>query len=307
MMGRWSFLGVILIVLSVLFCLYHQGWAEERYTVKLGDSLYTISKSFGVSVETLKEANGLNGNAIKPKQVLLIPTQQKEKRIGKTVKGPSRETESYVVKEGDSFYSISKKVGLSVEEIKKVNHLQSSALKTGQKLTLPKQKTRRNEEVEEIGDGEEMGEVRLVEDERQITSEPLGKWGNPEERSLFIRVVKNFLGIPYRLGGSTLKGIDCSAFVKKIYEIFNIHLPRTVREQFSFGRKINKDELEEGDLVFFKTPRANYAHVGIYIGNNEFIHASSHNKEVKVDNLGSPYFYQRFIKGVRVKELERES
>ncbi len=119
MKGRWSFLGVILIVLSVLFCLYHQGWAEERYTVKLGDSLYTISKSFGVSVETLKEANGLNGNAIIPKQVLLIPTQ-KEKRIGKTVKEPSGETESYVVKEGDSLYSISKKVGLSVEEIKKL-------------------------------------------------------------------------------------------------------------------------------------------------------------------------------------------
>ena len=307
MMGRWGFLGVMLIVLSVLFCLYHQGWAGERYTVKSGDSLYTISKSFGVSIETLKEANGLNGNAIKPKQVLLIPTQQKEKRIGKRVKEPLRETESYVVKEGDSLYIISKRAGLSIEEIKKMNHLQSSGLKTGQRLTLTRQKAGREEEGEAIGYGEEMGEVRLVEDERQITSEPLEKWSNPDERSLFVRVVKNFLGIPYRLGGSTLKGIDCSAFVKKIYEIFNIYLPRTVREQFSFGRKINKDELEEGDLVFFKTPRANYAHVGIYIGNNEFIHASSRNKEVKVDNLGSPYFHQRFIKGVRVKELERES
>jgi cell wall-associated NlpC family hydrolase len=119
--------------------------------------------------------------------------------------------------------------------------------------------------------------------------------------------VKTFLGAPYRLGGSTLKGIDCSAFVKKIYEIFNIYLPRTVKEQFQIGKKVGKDELEEGDLVFFKTQRSNNGHVGIYIGNNEFVHASRFNKEVKVDNLNTPYFSKCFLKGVRVKELEQES
>jgi peptidoglycan endopeptidase LytE len=305
MMGRWSFLGVILIVLFVPFCLYQQGWAGERYTVKSGDSLYTISKSLGVSVEALKEANGLKGETIKPKQVLLIPTQ-KEKRVGKTVKRSSGETESYVVRQGDSLYSISKKVGISIEAIKKMNHLPSTSLKTGQKLILPRQKIKVDEELEEIGDSEGMKEVQKSEGERQITSEPIGKWGSLEERNLFVRVVKTFLGVPYRLGGSTLKGIDCSAFVRKIYEIFNIDLPRTAREQLSFGKKVDKDQLEEGDLVFFKTRRANNAHVGIYIGDNKFIHASYRNKEVRVESLDTPYFSQRFLKGVRVKELERE-
>jgi cell wall-associated NlpC family hydrolase len=119
-------------------------------------------------------------------------------------------------------------------------------------------------------------------------------------------VVKTFLGVPYKLGGSTLKGIDCSAFVKKIYEIFRVDLPRTTREQFSVGRKVEKNQLEEGDLVFFKR-RGNSAHVGIYIGANQFIHASSRNREVKIDHLDMPYFNARFIKGVRVMELERES
>jgi len=305
-MGRWSFLGVILIVLFVLCCLYQQGWAEERYTVKSGDSLYTISKSFGVSVDALKEANGFEGETIKPKQIVLIPTQ-KEKRVKKTVERSSGETESYIVRQGDSLCIISKRVGISIETIKKMNHLSSASLKAGQKLILPRQKIRVDEELEEIGDAEEMREVQQSEVERQITSEPIGRWGSLEERNLFVRVVKTFLGVPYRLGGSTLKGIDCSAFVKKIYEIFNIHLPRTAREQLSFGKKVDKGQLEEGDLVFFKTRRANNAHVGIYIGNNEFIHASYCNKEVRVESLDTPYFNKRFLRGVRVKELERES
>jgi cell wall-associated NlpC family hydrolase len=94
--------------------------------------------------------------------------------------------------------------------------------------------------------------------------------------------------------------------VKKIYEVFNIELPRTTREQFSIGKKVEKEKLEEGDLVFFER-RGNSAHVGIYIGDNQFVHASSYNKEVKVDHLNTPYYSNRFLKGVRIKELERES
>jgi cell wall-associated NlpC family hydrolase len=93
--------------------------------------------------------------------------------------------------------------------------------------------------------------------------------------------VKTFLGVPYKLGGSTLRGIDCSAFVKKIYEIFSIQLPRTTREQFSIGKMVEKEQLKEGDLVFFRR-RGNSAHVGIYIGDNQFVHASSYNREVKI-------------------------
>jgi len=310
-----KFFGMGLIGLLLLFGFCQRGWTEEPYTVRPGDTLYGISKSFGVSIEALKKANALEGDSIKPKQVLAIPTQRGKKtdevarkssnRISKKLSG---ETDSYVVQKGDSLYSISKKLGLSIEEIKKMNGLQTSTLKIDQVLLLPKDESRLDEETEELGDREEIAGASQTEGEKgeSVASATLGKWSNPEERNLFIRVVKTFLGVPYKLGGSTLRGIDCSAFVKKIYEIFNIELPRTTREQFSVGKKVEKDQLEEGDLVFFKR-RGNSSHVGIYIGDNQFVHASSYNRQVKIDYLDTPYYSKRFLRGVRVKELERES
>jgi peptidoglycan endopeptidase LytE len=318
-----KYVGMGLIVLSLWIGFCQKGWAEERYTVKPGDTLYGISKSFGVSIEALKKANGLERDSLKPKQVLVIPTQRDKKLdeaarkpssqatkklVGKNVNKPSGEIDSYIVERGDSLYSISKKVGLSIEEIKKMNGLQTSKLKIGQVILLPRNESRLDEEPEELGDGEKIAGASEIEGEKgePTASTTLGKWNNSEERNLLVRVVKTFLGVPYKLGGSTLRGIDCSAFVKKIYEIFNIELPRTTREQFSVGKKVEKDQLEEGDLVFFKR-RGNSAHVGIYIGDNQFVHASSSNREVKIDYLDAPYYSKRFLRGVRVKELERES
>jgi len=316
MMGRWTFLVEGMVVLSMSFGFNQMGLAEEQYAVKPGDSLYGISRSFGVGIEELKKANGLDGSTIKPRQVLLIPAQRKQqtgetaKKVpGKTVKKASSQTESYVVQKGDHLHSISKRVGLPVEEIKKINQLNSSTLKIGQSLILPRPENRLEEGGEELGDAEEAtGEGTANQDgDGSAGPEAIGKWNNPEERSLFVRVAKTFLGAPYRLGGSTLKGIDCSAFVKKIYQIFSVDLPRTAREQFCIGKKVGKDQLEEGDLVFFKTRRPNNTHVGIYIGNSEFVHASSRVREVRVDNLNAPYFNQRFLRGVRIMELERET
>lgn len=298
-MGRRDFWVIVFLFLFFTFSSIHWVWAEERYLVKPGDSLYRISKSFGVSIESIKEANGLNTHLIKPNQILLIPLPKRD-----YLSSFSEETISYTVQPGESLYQISKKMGCSIDEIKRINRLQSAHIKTGQILLLPKKAFPMEEEIEELGDGG-VAQEALVPSE--TVAESNGKWNSPEERSLFIRVVKSFLGIPYRLGGSTIRGIDCSAFVKKIYEIFNITLPRTAKEQLRIGKRVEREELEEGDLVFFKTRRTNDPHVGIYIGNNEFIHASSRSKEVRIDRLDTPYFRTRFIKGVRIKEMEGDS
>jgi len=259
-MGRWRFMGVILIVLSVSLGFYQKGWAEERYVVKPGDTLSAISKSSGVSISTLKKTNGLVKDTIRDGQILVIPTH-------------------------------------------------SSIRQPKQTLLLERSMPDAEEEREEAGNREEGGGFPTTDQEKgkETLQEPLTKWTSSEERNLFVRVVKNFLGVPYRLGGSTLKGIDCSAFVKKIYEIFNTTLPRTVREQFQIGKAIGKEDLQEGDLVFFNTLRASISHVGIYIGNNEFVHASSQDRQVKVDSLERPYFSKRFLRGVRIRELESDS
>jgi len=323
MIRTLRFLGMGLIVLFIVLDFCQRGWTEEQYTVKPGDSLYGISKSFRVSIEALKKANALGGDSLKLKQILTIPSKGEKKTdevakglsdgpdhklpAGK-IKGISREMDSYIVQKGDSLNRVSTKAGLSIDEIKRRNGLKTSALKIGQVLLLSKDESRFNEEAKELQDGEEMAGALQAEggEGEPVAPTFLGKWSNPEERNVFVRVVKTFLGVPYKLGGSTLKGIDCSAFVKKIYEIFNIQLPRTAREQLSIGKKVEKDQLQEGDLVFFKR-QGNNAHVGIYIGDNQFVHASSSNREVKIDYLNTPYYNNRFLKGVRVKELERES
>ncbi len=305
-------IGLIVLWMGIGFC--QKGWTEERYTVKPGDTLYGISKSMGVGVESLKKANDLEGDSIKPKQVLRIPSQGVkrteevlEKPSGQTSKKlsagaanrTSAEMDSYAVRKGDSLYTISRKVGFSTEEIIKANGLQTSSLKIGQVLLLPRDGSQPDDEAEELDDGDETAQAEPT------PAAPLEKWSNLEERSVLVRVAKTFLGVPYKLGGSTLRGIDCSALVKKIYEIFNIELPRTTREQFKIGKKVDMDQLEEGDLVFFKR-HGNRAHVGIYVGDNQFVHASSYSREVKIDHLNTPYYTQRFLRGVRVKELEKE-
>lgn len=304
MIGRRAYLGLELIAFSIILSFHQMGFAEARYTVKSGDTLYSISKSFKGSIEKLKEVNNLNGKLIQPKQVLSIPASG-EKYRGQESKRRSNQIEPYVVRKGDTLYSISKRVGISIDEIKKMNQLPSTALKIGQILIFTKTEIEMEEGVEEINGTEITVKEQSTDgngDNHEV-QEPLGKWSHSGERSLFVKVVKNFLGAPYRLGGSTLKGIDCSAFVKKVYEIFDVYLPRTTQEQFSIGKKVQKHQLEEGDLVFFRR-RGNNAHVGIYIGDNQFVHASSSSKEIKIDSLEAPYYSQRFLRGVRVKELE---
>jgi len=116
-------------------------------------------------------------------------------------------------------------------------------------------------------------------------------------------VAIGFIGAPYRFGGSTLKGIDCSSFVQKIYRIFDVNLPRKASEQSRVGISITRENLSEGDLVFFHTKRS-LGHVGIYIGNNEFVHASSKSKVVRIDSLDTPYYQKRFQRAVRIKGLD---
>lgn len=131
-------------------------------------------------------------------------------------------------------------------------------------------------------------------------------WRDDEERYGLIKQAKTLLGVPYRLGGDNLTGIDCSAFVKRMFSLVEVTLPRTAREQYEVGKRISRQELTMGDLVFFRTKRYEQypTHVGIYMGNDRFIHASALNKGgVRIDSLSSDFYNARFIGGSRVKAL----
>jgi lipoprotein Spr len=113
--------------------------------------------------------------------------------------------------------------------------------------------------------------------------------------------IMGWLGTPYRFGGSTRKGIDCSSFTQTIYRsIANIMLPRTARSQINVGDRISRKNLQFGDLIFFNTRRRVYvSHVGIYLGDDLFAHASSR-YGVYIGSLKSTYYNKRFIEGRRL-------
>ncbi|PSU34065.1 NlpC/P60 family protein [Photobacterium lutimaris] len=115
----------------------------------------------------------------------------------------------------------------------------------------------------------------------------------------FDSVYQQWRGTPYRLGGTSKAGIDCSAFVQVgLAEVFQQKLPRTTGEQVRQGNWVAITELKEGDLVFFKTGRS-LRHVGIYLGESRFLHAST-SQGVMISNLKNPYWRSTYWQARRV-------
>jgi lipoprotein Spr len=113
--------------------------------------------------------------------------------------------------------------------------------------------------------------------------------------------VYSWIGTPYRFGGSSKRGIDCSAFTKELYsQVFNMDIERNSRDIFSMVTPVKQDELKEGDLVFFKIHSKRISHVGIYLGNDRFAHASL--RGVAINSLEDPYYKRYFYRGGRMLE-----
>lgn len=112
--------------------------------------------------------------------------------------------------------------------------------------------------------------------------------------------IENWLGTPYRYAGKSLQGIDCSAFVNKVYEnAYCYLLTGNSADLFKQVTHLKKDELREGDLVFFKINRKTISHVGVYLGGDKFAHASL-SKGVVISDLNQPYYKKYFVNGGRV-------
>jgi cell wall-associated NlpC family hydrolase len=115
-----------------------------------------------------------------------------------------------------------------------------------------------------------------------------------------LAVHEEWRGVPYRLGGSNKTGIDCSGFVSVAYRHgMGIHLPRTVAEQQRLGQEIPRGQLQAGDLLFFRTGKWS-RHVGIYLGEQRFLHASTR-EGVKISSLLNPYWATNYWQAKRLK------
>ncbi|HVN97969.1 MAG TPA: NlpC/P60 family protein [Syntrophorhabdaceae bacterium] len=284
------------------------------HKVRQGENLYSIAKKYHVSVVDLKNLNNLRSAKLSLGQTLLLkdsePDKTAKKELHKQYTGKKSQTQEiqvgdnendgefieYKVKRGDTVDTVAKRFNVDRDELIESNNLQSAKgikrLSPGRAILIPRM-------IEE-------GEEEIV----TLTNKPLKPWKDGDEKYMLVKVAKSFMGAPYKYGGNTVKGLDCSAFVKKIYEIFDIQLPRSARDQFKIGSKVARDALAVGDLVFFKTKRyAKYpTHVGIYIGEDNFIHSSSGHGRigVKIDSLSTEYYAKAYIGATRIKDSSFE-
>jgi cell wall-associated NlpC family hydrolase len=116
-----------------------------------------------------------------------------------------------------------------------------------------------------------------------------------------LELAAQFLGQPYRFG-SDYGAFDCSGFVRRVFLKVGIDLPHSAREQFMFGDRVSRDDLEPGDLVFFRNARRrSVTHVGIYVGEDKFVHAATHGGQVQVDSLDESYYAHHYIGARRIE------
>ena len=137
---------------------------------------------------------------------------------------------------------------------------------------------------------------------KEYFSQIMGVAANATTNTKLYQFVYEWLGTPYRLGGDSKRGIDCSKFSLAVYEnVFNTTIGYNSRNQYQNVTPVRKGELEPGDLVFFKIRSRNITHVGVYIGDNKFAHASS-SKGVMISNLNEPYWRRYYYNGGRLPE-----
>ena len=263
--------------------------ASATHKVKQGDTLSGIAQKAKISVAELKRLNNLSGNNLKLGQVLVV--SKRTSAPTENTAAVKMQTLTHKVKKGDTLYEIAKKTKTSVAELKRLNKLLGNNLKLGQVLVVgAKRVTVEKAVVAKTPSTEKSAIVRQLT--RDVPTEV--------NASIFEKTALSFLNTPYRFGGTGENGIDCSAFVQKVFREFDLKLPRTAREQFTRGTKISKRELQLGDLIFFQTYAKFPSHVGIYLGDDKMIHASSRNRGVVVSSINSNYFRKRFIGAKRL-------
>ncbi len=122
-------------------------------------------------------------------------------------------------------------------------------------------------------------------------------YGESTVRNEIVETAERFIGLPYQWGGSSAEeGFDCSGLTMAVYQLNGLNLPRSSRDQYSIGDPVGRTELAKGDLVFFATKgREKVSHVGVYAGDDRFIHAPGKGKTIRVDSLAGRYFVARYM------------
>ncbi|MBL7886160.1 MAG: LysM peptidoglycan-binding domain-containing protein [Flavobacterium sp.] len=278
------------------------------HTVSAKETLYSLSKQYGISMEEicelnpeLKTGNLKKGAKLKfPNTIKIVDTNDQIKAPKSVVIPEPIETVSttnviHKVQPKETLYRISKKYGVSVSELQRLNPTVTSGLPVGFDLVVKK------------------GSSQVVETPKAIEETPVKtvevaplSMENMSKADFLIAKASQHLGTRYRSGGTSPGGFDCSGLMIATFQEIEMKLPRTSREQSNYGVSIDRSQAQKGDLIFFTTNgRGNINHVGMVtevIGDEiKFIH-SSIQAGVIISSTKEDYYAKRFVKVNRVLE-----
>lgn len=268
-----------------------------KYTVKKGDTLTSIAARHRVKVKDLARANGISLKYVLPLgKTLVIPSYGKQDKTS---------TKSSIAQQSRSNVMHTAKNSVC---------LRSSASTSSSKITvLPKSTT-----VKLLAVKGQWNKVALsngttgyiygsllkdgVGNNTVQTTKTASQTINKDANTNLVQTALACRGTRYSRGGTSRSGFDCSGFTRYVYAKYGVSLPHSSAAQARLGTPVSKSELVPGDLVFFHTYRSGISHVGIYIGNNNFIHASTQRRGVIVDSLNHPYYSARYRGARHIKQ-----
>jgi cell wall-associated NlpC family hydrolase/LysM repeat protein len=267
-----------------------------RYTVSRGDTLSGIARRFGTSVQALRSANGLRSDLIRPGQRLVIPRARIVVRIpppGPTVRvrvpPPPVPAVGAEVPDPDVGDRVFLPRPLRVRR-GPATYFTTVAVAAAQTPVVVVGRQDGWYEVE-LPDGT-TGWIRQAD----FSAPPPAPAGAVAGADVVVREALQYLGTRYVWGGSSADGVDCSGFV---YLVFSAYAPELARlrsfDYFRLGLPVSQAQLRPGDLVFFTTYAPGPSHVGIYVGDRRFIHASSSVRQVTLSSLDDPYYAARYV------------
>ncbi len=301
-----------LIALLVSLSVAASAQKTVYYTVRKGESLYTIAHKHGLRLPELVAVNPhlRNPHALQPGDVIKIPVKGSAPRAGSysdlsTASGWALINKDRVnIRQQASTNSSRITIvdrGLQVQILARQGEWRRVRLPNGREgwvkaeylspTTPPK--------VASAAASSRKSRVQTAVRSRQPSRSELATLAG-EGTPALVRRAMGYLGAPYRRGGSSARGFDCSGFALHIYRQFGVNLPHNSAAQSQVGKPVARHELKPGDLVFFRTRGRRISHVGIYIGNGKFIHASSSRGRVRIDSLNEGYYNKRYAGARRV-------
>lgn len=268
-----------LAAVAALLFIPNLALADQVYTVRSGDTLYAIAQRYHTTVSEIAKANGIDSRKpIRSDQELRIPSDL-----------PPMGTTAVVTRDHVQVRANGTRLVATLSKGSEVRFLEKKDGQYAVKLSNGLMGRVPVDSIEFVP-GESQAETTV---DRQAFGREIA------------RTAYAYRGSRYRRGGMSSRGFDCSGFVKYVYERQGVKLPRTSYDMFKVGTTVAKNDLKEGDLVFFaNTYRRGISHVGMYVGDGEFIHASTTRGGVRVDRLDDAYYRGRYAGARRIKDDE---